>query len=379
MPFWGRIFVPVVVVQMIVLITLNTVVAVLLNDCLATMLTVLSSLGTVFMTYFAVEAVRTDNIYQLAAYAGASIAFVAAYVPSIIGNDGATQYFNEHLPKTTMNERYQQFCSFLKLDWLFQIALVGIAVLGLTEGEWQWWITVGVQLPYTLLWLPWGLIAVRGSIDRSVSWPNGDPDAPPDAQNDAPADGLTSLRDVGSFDRDMDRDTDPYNGGGDGYSPRAARMLLALAADEGSPQQQGLASFYSTLPNLTQLSRGASLTERFDEMLKAYPAAASEQDADGNMPLHRSIVQKASERTILRLLKANPAAVSHPNHALDLPLHMAAENKPSDVVINRLVDGFPEGLKTQSGSGHVPSALAHDERVKIALERAKARLPKDEV
>jgi len=75
---------------------------------------------------------------------------------------------------------------------------------------------------------------VRGSIDRSVSWANGDPDAPPDAQNDAPADGLTSLRDVGSFDRDMDRDTDPYNGGGDGYSPRAARMLLALAADEGA-------------------------------------------------------------------------------------------------------------------------------------------------
>ena len=107
---------------------------------------------------------------------------------------------------------------------------------------------------------------VRGSIDRSVSWANGDPDAPPDAQNDAPADGLTSLRDVGSFDRDMDRDTDPYNGGGDGYSPRAARMLLALAADEGSPQHQGLASFYSTLPNLTQLSRGASLTERFDEV-----------------------------------------------------------------------------------------------------------------
>jgi hypothetical protein len=106
---------------------------------------------------------------------------------------------------------------------------------------------------------------VRGSIDRSVSWANGDPDAPPDAQNDAPADGLTSLRDVGSFDRDMDRDTDPYNGGGDGYSPRAARMLLALAADEGSPQQQN-ASFYSTLPNLTQLSRGASLTERFDEV-----------------------------------------------------------------------------------------------------------------
>ena len=25
-------------------------------------------------------------------------------------------------------QRYQQFCSFLKLDWLFQIALVGIAV-----------------------------------------------------------------------------------------------------------------------------------------------------------------------------------------------------------------------------------------------------------
>ena len=33
---------------------------------------------------------------------------------------------------------------------------------------------------------------------------------------------------------------------------------MALAADE--------ASFHSTLPNLTQLGRGASLTERFDEV-----------------------------------------------------------------------------------------------------------------
>ena len=47
---------------------------------------------------------KTCASRRLAAYAGASIAFVAAYVPSIIGNDSANQYFNEHLPKTTMNE-----------------------------------------------------------------------------------------------------------------------------------------------------------------------------------------------------------------------------------------------------------------------------------
>lgn len=64
MPVWGRVFVPCVVLQTAVLVGINTAVAVLVQDCLSTLLMVLASLGTVFMTYFAVEAVRTENIYQ---------------------------------------------------------------------------------------------------------------------------------------------------------------------------------------------------------------------------------------------------------------------------------------------------------------------------
>jgi len=64
MPIWSRVFVTCVVLQTVVLVALNISVAVLLQDCLALLLSGLASLGVLFMSYFAIEAVRTENIYQ---------------------------------------------------------------------------------------------------------------------------------------------------------------------------------------------------------------------------------------------------------------------------------------------------------------------------
>lgn len=56
---------------------------------------------------------------------------------------------------------YQRFCSTLKLDWLLQLEILAFSLLGLQEFTWQWWLTVGVQLPIALAWLPLGLRAAR--------------------------------------------------------------------------------------------------------------------------------------------------------------------------------------------------------------------------
>ena len=56
---------------------------------------------------------------------------------------------------------YQQFCTMLKLDWLLQLQLLAFSFLGLQELSWQWWVTVGGQLPIGVAWLPMGLLAAR--------------------------------------------------------------------------------------------------------------------------------------------------------------------------------------------------------------------------
>jgi len=58
-------------------------------------------------------------------------------------------------------QRYQQFCATLKLDWLFQLEVLAFGFLGFELWTWQWWLTATIQLPLSLAWLPWGLIAVR--------------------------------------------------------------------------------------------------------------------------------------------------------------------------------------------------------------------------
>ena len=53
--------------------------------------------------------------------------------------------------------RYQQFCSCLKLDLLFQLSLVTVCVLGFDTFSWQWWLTSLLHAPIALAWLPLGL------------------------------------------------------------------------------------------------------------------------------------------------------------------------------------------------------------------------------
>ena len=64
LPIWGRVFVPCVLAHTLILLGVELAIAVLANDCLTWLFMGLASLSLVFMCYFALEAVRTENFWQ---------------------------------------------------------------------------------------------------------------------------------------------------------------------------------------------------------------------------------------------------------------------------------------------------------------------------
>lgn len=66
LPLWARFFLPCTILQSAILIGINVAIGVLAEDCLTWLILALSSLVTLFMCYFAIEAVRTENAYQCA-------------------------------------------------------------------------------------------------------------------------------------------------------------------------------------------------------------------------------------------------------------------------------------------------------------------------
>ena len=218
LPLTSRFYVLAVLIQAAVLIGVNTAIAVLVQDCLSTLVLGLANLTTVFMSYFAIEAIRTENRHQLAAYAITSVVFLSNYVPPIIGStDGPMHvhmkrlqveddvrllllvalvvacslqlislllaifsykltYCTGAVPTVGMRTYkkvgtdptllacyfvYQGFCTMLKVDWLFQIQLLAYCILGLPEGTWQWQVSLAAHCPVACAWLPLGLLAAR--------------------------------------------------------------------------------------------------------------------------------------------------------------------------------------------------------------------------
>lgn len=89
LPLWTRLFVPCTFLQTAILVGVNVAISVLADDCLTALVLGLSSLTTLFMCYFAVEAVRTENAYQLTAYLACSGLFLSSYLPPVMGmSDG---------------------------------------------------------------------------------------------------------------------------------------------------------------------------------------------------------------------------------------------------------------------------------------------------
>ena len=85
----SKIYVILVVTQAVVLLSVNTALSVITDDCLSTLVLGLGSVSVLFMSYFAIEAVRNDNRYQLAAYLASSAVFPSGYVPPLVGaSDG---------------------------------------------------------------------------------------------------------------------------------------------------------------------------------------------------------------------------------------------------------------------------------------------------
>jgi hypothetical protein len=72
--FWGRAFVPFVLLQALLTVGLSLSLVVIAADCRVSILLALLTLAVLAAAYFAVEAVRTENAYQLLAYALASAA-----------------------------------------------------------------------------------------------------------------------------------------------------------------------------------------------------------------------------------------------------------------------------------------------------------------
>jgi hypothetical protein len=97
LPLRSRLYVLAVLAQALVLIGVNTAISVLTADCPSTLMLTLGSLTTLFMGYFAIEAVRTENKYQLAAYAVVSAVFLTGYLPPLCnGEDGPKHALSHH-------------------------------------------------------------------------------------------------------------------------------------------------------------------------------------------------------------------------------------------------------------------------------------------
>ena len=259
---WGRVFVPCVLLQGLLTTGLSVALALIATDCLVSIVLAMLTLTILFAAYFAVEAVRTENVFQLCAYIGASSAGTLGIVLSISQRDDAGQDLRTAFMSPSEEgqlirwlmfgaaslqllsfllalltcsgtgelrgfgmrtykkvgtdpalirryRRYQQFCSGLKLDLLFQAGVISLCVLGFDKFSWQWrlswsegppewtaapplpawgllglrprlrttparrpkdegfpltpprWLTLGMHVPLGFLWLPLGLGGVR--------------------------------------------------------------------------------------------------------------------------------------------------------------------------------------------------------------------------
>ena len=116
---WGKIFVPTVLVQGLTTTGLSLSLAVVSTDCLASIVLAIFTLAILFASYFAIEAVRTENVYQLFAYMAASSTGMLGIVLCATEND---------IPGFDMR---RTFTSFTTEGALLRTALVSAAALQL--------------------------------------------------------------------------------------------------------------------------------------------------------------------------------------------------------------------------------------------------------
>ena len=85
-PLWGRVFIGCNLLQLVVTIGVNVTISVLTGDCSTSLMLALASLTVGFMVYFAIEAMRTENIAQLTVYTITSALYIGCLmVPPLAG------------------------------------------------------------------------------------------------------------------------------------------------------------------------------------------------------------------------------------------------------------------------------------------------------
>ena len=207
---WSARFLCSVLLQTTMLLAFAIVLAYMRADCLATLATVVLAVSSIAMCYFALDAVKTENAFQLAAYLATATSLHVAIFLTLVATTpdqeawwkkpplsyvvwaalpilaalqllsyifafatwsgtADTNGFGMRMYKKVGTDpeliylylRYQRHCSILKLDLLFQLGILAFMLIGDKVLSTSWWISLFCQLPIAIIWIPLGLASIR--------------------------------------------------------------------------------------------------------------------------------------------------------------------------------------------------------------------------
>lgn len=92
--------------------------------------------------------------------------------------------------------------------------------------------------------------------------------------------------------------------------------------------------------------------------MRAFPSAASQANATGNLSLHQAAMWQAPVESVEILLARYPEGATVRNQYGSLPLHMAASNQATPEVVRLLISAYPDALHLQNDDGMTPLDLA---------------------
>jgi ankyrin repeat protein len=93
------------------------------------------------------------------------------------------------------------------------------------------------------------------------------------------------------------------------------------------------------------------------QYIDRYPESLAGANKEGNLPLHRIILNKSSNidpLLILTIMERYPAALQHPNQISQLPLHIECKNQSRSFILAKFVELYPEALQVADKEGNLP-------------------------
>ena len=92
--------------------------------------------------------------------------------------------------------------------------------------------------------------------------------------------------------------------------------------------------------------------------LDAFPGAAEQKDPHGQLPLHMTLNNNASETTVQAVLNAFPGMAEQKDCNGDFPLHLALTYYVSETTVQAVLDAFPGAAQQNGCCGRSPLHVA---------------------